>query len=55
MAIEFGITGSAVIENNKIINIKYITSLNFRIAREIENCSYKILGQVINIRRKCYK
>ncbi len=29
--------------------MKYITSLNFRIAREVENCSLKILGQVINI------
>ncbi len=43
-----GITGSVVIENEKIINIKYISSLNFRIAREIENCSYSILGQVID-------
>lgn len=44
-----GITGSAVIENGKIINIKYITSLNFRIAREVIGCSRKILGQVIDI------
>ena len=45
-----GITGSAVIENGKIINIKYITSLNFRIAREIIGCSRKILGQVIDVK-----
>lgn len=43
-----GITGTAVIENGKIINIKYISSLNFRIAREIINCSNPILGQVID-------
>lgn len=43
-----GITGTAVIENGKIINIKYISSLNFRIAREIINCSNSILGQVID-------
>ena len=30
-----GITGSAVIENGKIINLKYVTSLNFRIARQV--------------------
>ena len=43
-----GITGSAVVENEKIINIKYITSLNFRIARQVLNCSNKIIGQVID-------
>lgn len=43
-----GITGTAVTENNQIINLKYITSLNFRIAREVFNCSNKILGQIIN-------
>ena len=45
-----GITGSAVIENGKIINIKYITSLNFRIAREVIGCSRRILGQVIDVK-----
>ena len=44
-----GITGTAVIENNEVINIKYITSLNFRIAREIKGCSSKILGEVLDI------
>ena len=29
--------------------MKYITSLNFRSAREVANCSLKILGQVINL------
>lgn len=43
-----GITGTAVIENDKVINLKYVTSLNFRIAREVLNCSNKILGQIIN-------
>ena len=37
-----GITGTAVVENEKVINLKYITSLNFRIAREVLNCSNKI-------------
>ena len=31
-----GITGTCVIENQKISNIKYISSLNFRIAREVK-------------------
>lgn len=47
-----GITGTAVIENGEIINIKYITSLNFRIAREVPNCSNKIIGQVVDIKNK---
>ena len=43
-----GIAGSCVIENGKIINVKYISSLNFRIAREIINCSTNILREVID-------
>ena len=45
-----GITGTAVIENGKIINIKYITSLNFRIAREVLGCSLKILDKIIDVK-----
>ena len=43
-----GITGTAVIENSKVINLKYITSLNFRIAREVIDCSNTIIEQIIN-------
>ena len=45
-----GITGTAVIENGKIINVKYITSLNFRIAREVLGCSLKILDKIIDVK-----
>ena len=44
-----GITGTGVIENGKIINIKYITSLNFRIARQVIGCSKKVLPYILNI------
>ena len=44
-----GLTGTVVIENGKIINVKYISSLNFRIAREVLNCSAGILKQKIDI------
>ncbi len=47
-----GLTGSCVIENGKIINVKYISSLNFRIAREILNCSTKVLREIIDIENK---
>lgn len=43
-----GIAGTAVSENGRVTNLKYITSLNFRIAREVVNCSNKILGQIID-------
>lgn len=43
-----GVTGTAVIENGLVINLKYVTSLNFRIAREVLDCSNKILGEVID-------
>ena len=45
-----GISGTAVIENGKIINVKYITSLNFRIAREVLGCSLKILDKIIDFK-----
>ena len=44
-----GISGTAVIENDKIINLKYITSLNFRIAKEVLNCSNKIINEIIDV------
>lgn len=44
-----GITGNVVIENNKIININYISSINLRIAREIIGSSKKILGHILNL------
>lgn len=44
-----GVTGDVVLENNKVINIKYISSLNFRIARQILDCSNNILKYVINL------
>lgn len=44
-----GITGTVVIENGKIINIKYISSLNIRIAREVLNCSVNVLKQILDI------
>lgn len=44
-----GITGTVVEENNRILNIKHITSLNFRIARQIRNCSNPILKEIVDI------
>lgn len=43
-----GITGNCAIEDGKIININYISSLNFRIAKEKKGCSNKIINYIIN-------
>lgn len=45
-----GISGSCVIENEKVININYINSLNFRIARQVWGISKEILNYLLNLR-----
>ena len=41
-----GISGTSIFENGCIKNIKYISSLNIRIAREIKDCSLKIFENI---------
>lgn len=41
-----GITGTSIVENEKIKAIKNISSLNIRIAKEIKGCSDKILPYI---------
>ena len=43
-----GITGNVVIDNKKVVNINYISSLNFRVAKQIIGCSNKIIKYVID-------
>ena len=43
-----GIVGSGVIENGQVININYISSLNFRISRQKIGCSNQIVADIIN-------
>ena len=43
-----GITGSCVFENGQVQNINYISSLNFRIAREKKGCADNILKYIID-------
>lgn len=47
-----GIVGSAVIENGQVININYISSLNFRIARQKIGCSNYIIKDIINFKEQ---
>ena len=44
-----GIVGNVIMQNGKITNINYISSLNFRIARQIRGCSSKILKYILDI------
>lgn len=43
-----GIVGSAVIDNGQVININYISSLNFRIARQKIGCSDSMINDIID-------
>ena len=43
-----GITGNAVMKEGQVINLSYISSLNFRIARQIFNCSNEALTYILN-------
>ena len=43
-----GIVGSAVVDNGQVININYISSLNFRIARQKIGCSNDIIHEIID-------
>ena len=43
-----GLTGSTIIKDGKIVNITNISSLNFRIAKQVIDCSKKVLEFVIN-------
>jgi len=45
-----GISGNCVIENGKVININYISSINFRIARQVIGCSNKTLEYILKIK-----
>lgn len=48
-----GLVGTAVIKDGKIINFNYISSLNFRISRQILGCSNKVLPEIINAKENC--
>mgnify|MGYP005787700893 FL=1 len=44
----FGITGNVVFKEGQVINISHIYSLNFRIARQVLDCSSKMLPFILN-------
>ncbi len=44
-----GITGNVVMNEDKVTNITYVSSLNFRIAKQIIGASNRILKYVLNV------
>lgn len=44
-----GIVGNVIMQNGKITNINYISSLNFRIARQVKGSSNKILKYILDM------
>lgn len=49
-----GLVGTPVVENDKIINIRDISSLNIRVAREAVGCGEKVVRQIISGYRDIY-
>ena len=45
-----GITGDVVVKDGQVINISYIYSLNFRIAKEVLGCSKEVLKYILNVK-----
>lgn len=43
-----GVVGSCVIENNRVINIKYINSFNFRIAKQLIGAGKLVLKYILH-------
>ena len=43
-----GIVGNVVIKEEKVVNISYIASINFRIAKQILGCSTKVMKYILN-------
>lgn len=44
-----GITGNCIVEENKVSNINYVSSLNFRIAKEIKGSSNRMFKYVLDL------
>ena len=50
-----GIVGTAVLDvNGQVANFNYISSLNFRISREIKGCSNCMINEIIKNNNSIY-
>ena len=48
MDIECGLAGNAIMKDGKITNINYVSSLNFRIAKQVLGASNNIIKYILN-------
>lgn len=46
-----GITGQAIVEDNRVRNLKYISSINLRISHEVIGCADQIFSYIISGQR----
>ena len=44
-----GMTGQAIIENGKVKNLRYISSVNLRMSHEIKGCADPIFAYIIQV------
>lgn len=49
-----GVTGKVIVEQGKVKNIQYISSINIRMSHEILGCSEKILPYITKNRQVCH-
>lgn len=49
-----GVAGKVIVDNDKVKNIQYISSLNIRIAHEMIGCADKILPYITKNRQVCH-
>ncbi|MCI9177473.1 MAG: stage III sporulation protein AA [Clostridia bacterium] len=42
-----GLVGNAVLKDGKVINLSYISSLNFRVAKQVIDCSNQVLPYIL--------
>lgn len=49
-----GICGNVVFQNEQVVNINYISSLNFRVARQVKGCSNEVAKNVIRDSNNIY-
>lgn len=46
-----GVSGNAVIKDGNVINLNYISSLNFRISRQVIGCGNEAITYILNSNR----
>lgn len=49
-----GLVGKAIVEQGKVKNMKYISSLNIRIAHEVKDCAKNILPYIYSDKKLCH-